>query len=54
MQSSDPRGVSVAKERPECSGEPADLAKSGIHSCLAMLELAVWRHLRIEPGAYMS
>jgi hypothetical protein len=40
MQSNDPRGVSVAKERPECSGEPADLAKSEIHACPVMLELA--------------
>ena len=33
MQSSDPRGVSAAKERPERSEYPADLAKS-IHPLL--------------------
>jgi len=35
MQSSDPRGVSVAKERPERSGEPANWLKAEIHSCPA-------------------
>jgi hypothetical protein len=56
MQSSDRRGVSVARERPERSEEPANLAKSGNSFLPGDVEKrgVRSREVQIERGASMS
>jgi hypothetical protein len=56
MQSSDPRGVSVAQERPERSAVPADLAQSGnplLPGEIRNRRLAAFR-VRTEGAAFVS